>query len=356
MAGAPVSSSSRFAARPVGAARATLRPCPAAIATTAATVRLLPVPGPPVRTETPCSATARTAVCWAASRSAAGAGSAPGPGPAFRAGIRGGQRPGQRGQPLQPFRDRLLGHGVAGQGQQDAGRGHLPFRGPVAPVVTGELIAGRILARIRFEREHAAFVHRGGDGGRRILDPEPGQGAGDHPGGHRGMPVPRRPGQQVAHQGPAAPLILGAGLAAQQLPGEPVRLIRPDLGQRQQPPRVLAQLVPGGPAQHGHGRPGVPGRHPAGGQQLRGLVAGPGAGERRRQPCGTVSAYSVDELQAFRGDQRGPGDTRARQLCGHFLAQPRPQPGRAELTEHVGKIVGHQRPAHLSYRGHRQPA
>ena len=229
---------------------------------------------------------------------------------------------------------------------------------PIRAGLIRELIPGRVrpVARLRLERQHATLIHRGGDGGRRILDPEPGQGAGDHPGGDRGMAVPRRPGQQVAHQRPAAPLILRAGLPGQQLPREPVRLVRPDLGQRQQPPRVLAQLVRGGAAQHGHGRPGEPGRYPAGGQQLRGLVTGPGVMERRREPVGPLGADPVDELQAVRGDELRRGDTRGRELPGQFPAQPWPQASRAELTEHVGKIVGHRRPAHLSYRGHRKPA
>ena len=52
----PASSSSRLAARPVGAASAIVAPTSRHSATIAATVRLLPVPGPPVSRLTPCSA------------------------------------------------------------------------------------------------------------------------------------------------------------------------------------------------------------------------------------------------------------------------------------------------------------
>ncbi len=66
-AGASHSSSSRLAARPVGAARATVRPACSASETIAATVRLLPVPGPPVSTLTPLCSAADTAARWASS-------------------------------------------------------------------------------------------------------------------------------------------------------------------------------------------------------------------------------------------------------------------------------------------------
>ena len=69
IAGESHSSSSRLAARPVGAASAMRWLRTRASATTAATVRLLPVPGPPVRTETPCCDSAVTAAACAGSRS-----------------------------------------------------------------------------------------------------------------------------------------------------------------------------------------------------------------------------------------------------------------------------------------------
>ncbi len=52
VAGRPTSSSIRLAARPVGAHSATLRSASSAARTTSWTVRVLPVPGPPVSTDT----------------------------------------------------------------------------------------------------------------------------------------------------------------------------------------------------------------------------------------------------------------------------------------------------------------
>ena len=57
----PVSSSRRFAARPVGAQRATSSPIRPYRATIPRTVVVFPVPGPPVRIDTPARAARRTA-------------------------------------------------------------------------------------------------------------------------------------------------------------------------------------------------------------------------------------------------------------------------------------------------------
>ena len=67
-AGWSVSSSSRLAARPVGAASATSVPLACSSFTMAATVRLLPVPGPPVSRLTPAPSTCATACFCASSR------------------------------------------------------------------------------------------------------------------------------------------------------------------------------------------------------------------------------------------------------------------------------------------------
>ena len=66
-AGWSVSSSSRLAARPVGAARAMSVPLARSSLTMAATVRLLPVPGPPVSRLTPAPSTCATASACALS-------------------------------------------------------------------------------------------------------------------------------------------------------------------------------------------------------------------------------------------------------------------------------------------------
>src|SRR3712207_2221668 len=66
-AGWSVSSSSRLAARPVGAASATSLPLDRSRLTIAATVRLLPVPGPPVSSDTPAPSTWATAAFCASS-------------------------------------------------------------------------------------------------------------------------------------------------------------------------------------------------------------------------------------------------------------------------------------------------
>ena len=57
----PVSSPRRWAARPVGAARTMARPIRSKRDTMPRTVVVLPVPGPPVRIRTPCSAASSTA-------------------------------------------------------------------------------------------------------------------------------------------------------------------------------------------------------------------------------------------------------------------------------------------------------
>ena len=104
---APVSSSSRFAARPVGAARRPVHPRAVASSTTAETVRLLPVPGPPVSRLTPlhqrrddggAAGRRRGRVTPSASGSPIGSAA--------------------RDQPGQTFGERLLGHRVAGERHQ----------------------------------------------------------------------------------------------------------------------------------------------------------------------------------------------------------------------------------------------
>ena len=155
-------------------------------------------------------------------------------------------RPGQRGQPLHALGHRVLGHRVPGQRQHDT-------------LAVGLIIRG-VEREHGVQRQHGALVHGGLHGLRRVVDPEPGQRAGDHPGGHRGVPVPGRPAQQVAGQRAAPPRVLRRGPGAQHPPGKPVRLVRPDLRQQQQPPGVLAQLLAGARAEHRHGqaRPAVP--------------------------------------------------------------------------------------------------
>ncbi len=64
IAGRPVSSERRLAALPVGAASVTLPPIARTVAAMAATVWLLPQPGPPVSTDTVLVSTRLTAARW----------------------------------------------------------------------------------------------------------------------------------------------------------------------------------------------------------------------------------------------------------------------------------------------------
>ena len=68
IAGLPVASSMRFAARPVGAASATLSPSLANILTRILSIVVLPVPGPPVIIETLLASAAYTASIWSPDR------------------------------------------------------------------------------------------------------------------------------------------------------------------------------------------------------------------------------------------------------------------------------------------------
>ncbi len=72
---------------------------------------------------------------------------------------RGAGRCGQRSQPLQPFGERLLRHGVAGQRQQDTGPGLVLIRGTAGPVLVLEVPPGRVpsgLARAAARRRSPA--------------------------------------------------------------------------------------------------------------------------------------------------------------------------------------------------------
>ena len=51
----------------------------------------------------------------------------------------------------------------------------------------------------------------------------------DHIGRNRGVTVPRGPGQQVHDERAAASWVLRVSLVAEQLTGEPVGLVGPDL-------------------------------------------------------------------------------------------------------------------------------
>ena len=123
-----------------------------------------------------------------------------GPGPASGPGSRAARpaRPAAAALPRPSPRPWRSGPGPAGCRPRPPPRRPAPRR-PRHPV---ELIAGWILARIRLERQHAAFVHRGGDGGRRILDPEPGQGAARSPRRAPRYARPAPPGSAGSSPGP----------------------------------------------------------------------------------------------------------------------------------------------------------
>lgn len=116
-----------------------------------------------------------------------------------------------------------------------------------------------------------------------------------HRGLQRGVPLQPGLGQQPAHQGGGAALVPGARLGAEQGPGEAVGLGRTYGGERQQPPRVLAELPGGVLAQRRRG---------GAGQCLGGATAG------------QYGPYALDGVGGGRGHRRRGGGAWCRGLGG----------------------------------------
>ena len=158
------------------------------------------------------------------------------------------QRLRRGGQPGQALRDRLLGEGVAGKGQQDRPAavrgGHVPavrrLPGSSSPPAPASPSAAGMSSS---NGKHGAVIDRGADRRGRVVHAEPADRPHDHVGGHRRVAVPRGPGEHVRDDRTAAPRVLRLSLVTQQLAGEPVRLVGPDLRQREQQPRVVAEPV-----------------------------------------------------------------------------------------------------------------
>ena len=221
----PASSSSRFAARPVGAASAidasTLRQS----ATMAATVRLLPVPGPPVSRLTPCAAASETAPACTSSKPLTAALDGP------LAGHR-GRRPDQPGNALRRWSDSACAntsraiHGSSdpvGSATRDHRRRRRSRR------ATAARRRRRTVACRRPPAPSAPRCARPGRTGPASTRPAPGRAAG-RPGGRRarwtwpaGRPArPRRPAAPAAATGrraapsPASSPSASASRAAQR--------------------------------------------------------------------------------------------------------------------------------------------
>ncbi len=187
------SSSSRLAARPVGAASATARPCFSASRTSAATVRLLPVPGPPVSTLTPCRSTvvdrAALGVVQVVERGA---------------GVLRLDRLGGGGEPGDRLGHRALGHRQPLQRQRPVGVVHgagLDRRGHRAGRVGDALGA----ERGQHQLDRLRRCGRPGRPGSARARPAPGRGAG-RPAVRPAAPTPRpgRPRPPARRAAPAA--------------------------------------------------------------------------------------------------------------------------------------------------------
>ena len=150
-----------------------------------------------------------------------------------------------------------------------------------------------------------------------------------------GVAVPGVPGQRPLHQRPAAPRVVPADVRFDRA-GQPVGLRDGGVGQRQQPPRVGAQHRRGVVAER-VGQPGRPAdrdllRH----QQFGDLVQLAGADEAGDQPVGPAIGHPRQAGEVRRRHVGGRGDPGLGQLGRHRLPDTRPQAGGAELGEHVG--------------------
>ncbi len=206
VAGCPANSSRRFAARPVGAASATLTSTLRHSATIADTVRLLPVPGPPVSRLTPCAAACATAPVCTSSRSPAAARTARSPASALALAV---------SRLIPSAMSDSAWHNAVGATQGSP----LPV-GSSTPATSFALPAAASAVAAP-----AASIPNGRSS------------VGDHSDRRCGVPVPGEPGQGPADQRPAAADIVATHVRFQR-PGQLVGLPDRGIRQHQQSPRI----------------------------------------------------------------------------------------------------------------------
>ena len=274
-------------------------------------MRLLPVPGPPVSTLTPCRSTVSTAPRWVSSRSSSAS----------------------------PASSGSIGSAVA-------------VSRATASATALSAIASRCSDSVpavscTMPASIAATTAPGGSA--TPSAPQRGQHQLDR---LHGVPVPGGPVQRVRDQRPAAARVVPPH-AGQRGDRDPVGLDHPDVGQLQQPPRVVAQPAGGVVAERVHRPGGDPRPQPGRDDQLGHLVHVRGADPGGQQPAGADGADLGQRRPASAAvTSLGRRDPGRRQRLGRACDRPPATARRRRTPRRRDRPTRRTLPRRVPARGH----